>query len=136
MIPICLLSAAGILRRAVGTGRRIICNSEARNSLSNIQHHANCAAAMVLVFALTACQSSAVVDLVKIDPNQGSEANIASLTEVIEKNPNSAEAFNVRGTAYGRAGRNREAIADFTHALQLNPRFYKAYANRAWCIAR
>ena len=42
----------------------------------------------------------------------------------MEANPNSPEAYNVRGTAYGRAGRNREALADFTRAIELNPRFY------------
>jgi tetratricopeptide (TPR) repeat protein len=37
----------------------------------------------------------------------------------------------VRGSAFGRAGRNSDAIKDFNTALQLNPNFYQAYANRA-----
>ena len=80
---------------------------------------------------LAGCQSSYLAPSVEIDPAQGSQANIASLTTVVEANPDSPEAYNVRGTAYGRAGRNREALADFTRAIELNPRFHQAYANRA-----
>ena len=49
----------------------------------------------------------------------------------MDANPNDPSAYNVRGTAYGRAGRLREALADFDRAIQLDPRFYQAYANRA-----
>ena len=66
-----------------------------------------------------------------VDPAAGSQANIGSLSAVIAQNPNDANAYNVRGTAYGRAGKLREAIADFDAALKINPGFYQAYANRA-----
>ena len=33
--------------------------------------------------------------------------------------------------AYGKAGKLKEAIADFDTAIKLNPSFYQAYANRA-----
>ena len=82
-------------------------------------------------FILAACTGSQPVDSIKVDLAQGSESNIASLTEVVDKNPQSAEAFNVRGTAFGLAGKHKEALADFGRAIELNPRFYKAYANRA-----
>ena len=87
--------------------------------------------ALITCLLVMGCQSSPVEKAVKLDPVQGTEANIASLTQVVNKNPNSAEAYNVRGTAYGRAGQNRAALEDFTRALQLNPKFYQAYANRA-----
>ena len=69
-----------------------------------------------------------------LDPDdvaQGSHENISSLTAVIKANPRDPAGYNVRGSAYGRAGRNKEAIADFTSAISLNPNFYNAYANRA-----
>jgi len=68
---------------------------------------------------------------VQVDPAAGSQANIGSLSAVIAQNPSDANAYNVRGTAYGRAGKLREAIADFDAALKINPGFYQAYANRA-----
>ena len=51
---------------------------------------------------LSGCQSNNMGNSVRIDPNQASEANIASLTAVVDKNPNSPEAYNVRGSAYGK----------------------------------
>ena len=47
------------------------------------------------------------------------------------RDPNDAEAYNVRGSAYGRAGLYKEAIADFNRAIEIDPRFSRAYANRA-----
>ena len=66
-----------------------------------------------------------------VDPSTASEANIESLTAVIARDPNNAESYNVRGAAYGRAGRYKEAIADFNTAIQIDPNFSRAYANRA-----
>jgi len=90
-------------------------------------------AALISAFLfLSACATSGPRELaVDLDPAQGSANNIASLTRVVNANPNSPEAYNVRGSAFGQAGRNREAIEDFSKAIQLNPRFYQAYANRA-----
>src|SRR4051794_23440871 len=91
-------------------------------------------AALVALLRVAGCQThpnnfGKPDDLV--DPAAGSQANIGSLSEVIAKNPNDANGYNVRGTAYGRAGKLREAIADFDAALRINPSFYQAYANRA-----
>ncbi len=40
-----------------------------------------------------------------------SPANIASLSDVVARNPNDAQAYNMRGSVLGRAGRNQEALA-------------------------
>lgn len=64
------------------------------------------------------------------DQAQGSYENIASLTRVIGNNPNDPTGYNVRGSAYGRAGRYREAVRDFSTAIQLDPGFYAAYAQQ------
>jgi regulator of sirC expression with transglutaminase-like and TPR domain len=61
----------------------------------------------------------------------GSEVNIASLSAVVQQNPQDASAYNVRGTAYGRAGKYREAIADFGHRDKAS-----AYRPRAEIIER
>ena len=73
---------------------------------------------------VSGCQTSAPISAISIDRTQGSEENIGSLTSVIRNNPSDPEPYNVRGAAYGRAG-------EFRKAIQLNPRFYQAYANRA-----
>ncbi len=104
-----------MLQRASGTGRRVAFAM---------------AAAMVLVAGCSSTDQSAF-NKAAIDPGAGSEANIGSLTTVIARNPNDANGYNVRGTAYGQAGKLREAIADFDTAIKLNPSFYQAYANRA-----
>eukprot|EP01013_Petalomonas_cantuscygni_P041606 TRINITY_DN744_c0_g1_i2.p2 TRINITY_DN744_c0_g1~~TRINITY_DN744_c0_g1_i2.p2 ORF type:complete len:151 (+),score=31.48 TRINITY_DN744_c0_g1_i2:464-916(+) len=82
---------------------------------------------------LAGCQTGQVMNqnVLSIDAAQGSEQNIASLTNVIASNPNDPGAYNVRGAAYGRAGEDRKAIEDFNQAIALNPNYYQAYANRA-----
>src|SRR5436190_24244749 len=45
-------------------------------------------------------------------------------------NPKQAGAYNNRGNAKGAAGDLGGAIADYTHALQLDPKLAEAYYNR------
>src|SRR5689334_1843703 len=88
-------------------------------------------AVLVTGLGLAACQSGPTGEMATIEAAQGSSENIESLTAVINRSPNDAEGYNVRGSAYGRAGRYQEALQDFDRAVQLNPNFYQAYSNRA-----
>ena len=87
---------------------------------------------VVLAVAVAGCSSSrSSKPTAEIDPSPASQANIASLTAVVNQDPSDASGYNVRGTAYGKAGKYREAIADFDRAIEIDPRFARAYANRA-----
>ena len=57
--------------------------------------------------------------------------NIASLTEVIERNPRDPAAYNTRGVVYAKLGQYSNAIEDFSHTIELDPNFSGAYTNRA-----
>ena len=59
--------------------------------------------------AQIAKRTSHGLTITTIDTAQGSNENIASLTSVIDRNSADPEAYNVRGSAYGRAGKYREA---------------------------
>src|SRR5690606_36416785 len=78
---------------------------------------------------LAGCQSQSGLTDFNVNPVPGSAVNITSLTEVVNKNPRDAAAYNVRGTAYGESGKFNEALADFNRALELDPGFYQVYAN-------
>jgi tetratricopeptide (TPR) repeat protein len=61
----------------------------------------------------------------------GSTANLASLGDVVQRNPNDPQAYNMRGTVLARTGRRQEAMADFSRAIQLDPNYVQALSNRA-----
>ena len=65
-----------------------------------------------------------------------SSPNISSLSEVIRRNPDDSNAYNMRGTAYGEAGNFKRALTDFNAALAINPRYFQAYSNRALVNAK
>ena len=88
-------------------------------------------AAILSGLALAACQTTPAGQLANIDKAQGSSENISSLSSVISSNPRDPEAYNVRGSAYGRSGQYQAALKDFNTAIQLKPDFYQAYSNRA-----
>lgn len=57
------------------------------------------------------------------------EAAFSNTTRVFPNNP---LVFNNRGMYYQQQHRPKEAIADFTRALQIEPKFYVAYTNRGF----
>lgn len=52
-------------------------------------------------------------------------------TRVIEQYPEEASGWNGRGKHYKDLGMGDRAMADFNRAVQVNPKFYWAYYNRA-----
>jgi tetratricopeptide (TPR) repeat protein len=56
-------------------------------------------------------------------------------TDAIEAQPNNPDAYAARGTAYWYAGKQREAIDDFTRELQLQPNSAVALSGRGQCFA-
>ncbi len=98
-------------------------------------HRAACLIAARRV-ALAGCASSTFTTATAPSESEDSQlaaspANIASLSGVVQRNPNDPQAVNMRGTVYGQAGRNQEALADFNKAISLDPNYTQAYANRA-----
>lgn len=92
-----------------------------------------------LLATLAGCQASQVPQEVALRQQEaaaGQENNIESLTQVIEQNPRDANAYNLRGTAYGQIGDYQKAMDDFNTALKVNPDFPQAYANRALVFVR
>ncbi|MDF2813678.1 MAG: tetratricopeptide repeat protein, partial [Microvirga sp.] len=71
------------------------------------------------------------IAVVEEDTQGTSSVNIASLSDVIQRNPSDPGAYNTRGAAYARVGRYSDAISDFNRAVQIDPNYAPAYTNRA-----
>ena len=92
---------------------------------------------IVAGLALSGCESAGTVGAIGLGvaettpKSQETSVNLASLSEVVARNPQDAEAYNTRGAAYARTGDFDKAIADFTKAIQLDPNNAAAFTNRA-----
>ena len=75
-------------------------------------------------------QGTGVAEVANQSPQEAA-SNLASLTDVILRNPASAEAYNTRGVAYARIGKFQEAIADFSQSIKLAPGNAASLTNRA-----
>jgi hypothetical protein len=64
--------------------------------------------ALVATAALAGCQTVGSSQTSEVEDNQfaASPANIASLTGVVQRNPNDPQAYNMRGSVFGQSGRN------------------------------
>lgn len=58
------------------------------------------------------------------------EGALADISKLLELDAKSADAYNLRGTAYFNQAKYAEALADYTQAIELNPKHADAYANR------
>ncbi len=95
-------------------------------------------AAALAVMALAGCETASgirppgrgIAEIADTDPEAAS-ANIDSLSEVIRRNPSSAEAYDTRGVAYAASAAFKKRVGDFTQALKIEPNNAPAYTDRA-----
>ncbi len=62
--------------------------------------------------------------------SEAGDTALAACSAAIKANPNDAEAFQGRGSAYVRRGENERAIADYNTAIKISPEFGLPYFNR------
>ena len=92
---------------------------------------------VVAALGLAGCESAGSVGAIGLGVAEtmpkttDTSVNLASLSEVVARNPHDAEAYNTRGAAYARTGDFDKAIGDFTRAVQIDPNNAAAYTNRA-----
>ena len=58
------------------------------------------------------------------------EVAIPACTQLIQKNPHDATYYYNRGISYRETGKLDLAMADYTRAIELNPKYFEAYNNR------
>ena len=58
------------------------------------------------------------------------EEAIAHLDKIIEQDPDSKNAYLLRGTSYDYIGQYDRALEDYTRAIEIDPQFVAAYNNR------
>ena len=92
---------------------------------------------MLVGLGLAGCETAGSVGSVglgvaEVTPRSNeTSVNIASLSDVVSRNPRDPEAYNTRGAAYARQGDFDKAVADFTKAVTIDPNNAAAFTNRA-----
>src|SRR5437879_3312186 len=74
--------------------------------------------------------SAALADAREDCDNKRGELAIKGCTELILQNPRNAIAYNNRGIAYRIKDEDDRAIADYTKAIEIDPKYADAYYNR------
>ena len=101
--------------------------------LTGIRHKAVLALGCVVVAVVMACGSAAEPSfdkaLAALELGQYERA-IEDLNEAIRLDPQYANAYGHRGSAYGKLGQYEWAIEDFDEAIRLDPQYAEAYNNR------
>ncbi len=76
--------------------------------------------------------SEAFLDKAKEQLQKGKAKDaVEYLNQAIDKDPENARAFNMRGVAYFELKDYANALLDYEKAINLNPKDYKPYFNRA-----
>jgi tetratricopeptide (TPR) repeat protein len=70
--------------------------------------------------------AAALADAKQDCANLSGDAAIAACDQAIRQNPRNAEAYYNRGVEYHDKGDRDRAIADFTKAIEINPKYAKA----------
>ena len=63
--------------------------------------------------------------------SRGARDNLASLSDIVRRDPDDVNALNMRGTAFAKSGSYDRALADFNAAIGIDPQYFQAYGNRA-----
>lgn len=94
----------------------------------------NCLLFTVNCLLLTACtgSSEAFLDKAKEQLQKGNAKDaVEYLNQAIDKDPENARAFNMRGAANFELKDYASALLDYEKAINLDPKNYKPYFNRA-----
>lgn len=71
-------------------------------------------------------------EAIKLHRSSDIDGSLARCSQIIEENPEFAEAYNLRGQVLGAQGNHDRAITDLDHAIQLHPCYAAAMVNRAF----
>src|SRR6478609_5042777 len=86
---------------------------------------------LLFCFALLAVAGPAAADDALRCSSETGDAAVAACTRAINSNAGRPSTnYNNRGFVYWRKGDTDRAIADYTEAIRLDPKFAVAYANR------